>query len=273
VTIRTLDLGADKLLPAPATTGGHAAEANPSLGLRSLRLSLRDPSLFRVQLRAILRAGVLGDVRVMFPLVSTLEEFRRARKLLDEVARELAEAGIPARDGLPVGAMIEVPAAALTADKLAKEVDFFSIGTNDLIQYTLAADRTNEAVAALYSAADPSVLRLIRMVVEAARPRRLPVNVCGTMGGEPLYAMLLVGLGLRQLSMPPHQLPEVKRVVRAFSLADARALADEAMGLDTADEVLAALRESLRRALSEAESPTVAPTNRAPRRRTSRRER
>jgi phosphotransferase system enzyme I (PtsI) len=274
VTIRTLDLGADKLLPA-MTAAGPAAEANPSLGLRSLRLSLRDPSLFRVQLRAILRAGTLGDVRVMFPLVSTLEEFRRARGLLDEVARELADAGVPARDALPVGAMIEVPAAALTADKLAKEVDFFSIGTNDLIQYTLAADRTNEAVAALYSAADPSILRLIRAVVEAARPRRLPVNVCGTMGGEPLYAPLLIGLGLRQLSMPPHQLPEVKRVVRAVRLADAEALAAEVLALDTADEVLALLRESLRRTQADAETfaaPAPAPPARAGRRRGPRRE-
>jgi phosphotransferase system enzyme I (PtsI) len=245
VTIRTLDLGADKL---PSLRRPAPAEPNPSLGLRSLRLSLRDPALFRTQLRAILRASALGDVRAMFPLVTTLAEFRQARALLDEVARELAAEGVPARAELPVGAMIEVPAAALMADKLAKEVDFFSIGTNDLIQYTLAADRTNEAVSGLYSAADPAVIRLIRQVVEAARPRGLPVNVCGTMGGEPLYVTLLAGLGLRQLSMPPHQIPEVRRVVRAIGLADAEALAAEVLAMDTAEEVLAALRSALLRA-------------------------
>ncbi len=248
VTIRTLDLGADKL---PAYQSAGYAEPNPVLGLRSLRLSLRDPALFRTQLRAILRASALGDVRVMFPLVSTLAEFRQARAILDDVAAELIAEGIAVRKDLPVGIMVEVPAAAVIADHLAKEVDFFSIGTNDLIQYTLAVDRTNETVADLYSAADPAVLRLIAMVVAAAEPRGIEVSVCGTMGGEPLFSMLLLGLGVRQLSMPPHQLPEIKRVIRGIRIEDAKTVAAEALRLETAQEIVALLHESLRRELPD----------------------
>ena len=248
VTIRTLDLGADKL--ASYQQAGYA-DSNPALGLRSLRLLLRDPALFRTQLRAILRASALGDVRVLFPLVSTLGEFRQASALLRDVTAELASEGAAVQPSLPVGVMVEVPAAAIIADQLAKEVDFFSIGTNDLIQYTLAVDRTNETVAELYSAADPAVLRLIDMVVSAARPRGLEVTVCGTMGGEPLYTMLLLGLGLRQLSMPPHQIPEVKRVIRAVGLESAQALAAEAMLQETSQAVVNLLLEAIRRVLPE----------------------
>jgi phosphotransferase system enzyme I (PtsI) len=248
VTIRTLDLGADKLV---AYQSAGYAEPNPALGLRSLRISLRDPALFRVQLRAILRASALGKVRVLFPLVSTLGEFRQARAILDDVARELTAERVPIQQDTPVGIMVEVPAVAVMADQLAKEVDFFSIGTNDLIQYTLAVDRTNETVAGLYSAADPAVLRLIAMVVAAAQTRGLEVSVCGTMGGEPLYTMLLLGLGLRQLSMPPHQLPEVKRVIRGIAIEQARTVAAEALRQDTAQVVVELLHEALHRALPE----------------------
>jgi phosphoenolpyruvate-protein phosphotransferase (PTS system enzyme I) len=256
VTFRTLDLGADKL--ASYRSGGPP-EPNPAMGLRSLRLSLRDPALFRSQLRAILRAGALGDVRIMFPLVSTVTEFRQARTTLDAVADELRGEGVAVRDDLCVGVMVEVPAAAVMADQLAKEVDFFSIGTNDLIQYTLAVDRTNETVADLYSAADPSVLRLIAMVVAAAAPRGLEVSVCGAMGGEPLYAMLLLGLGVRRLSMPPHQLPEIKRVVRAIREDRSRELAVEVLALGSATEVTARLRDALIEALPDTSRPF--PTN------------
>jgi len=251
LTIRTLDLGADKFASYPDPALAQADHRNPFLGLRSIRLSLRDPATFRTQLRAILRASTLGDVRVMFPLVSTLGEFRRARAILDDVAAELAAEGVPVRADLPVGVMIEVPAAAVVADQLAKEVDFFSIGTNDLIQYALAVDRTNETVADLYSAADPAVLRLIAMVVKAARPRGLDVTVCGAMGGDPLYAMLLLGLGLRKLSMPPHQLPEIKRVIRAVRLDQAQAVAAEALACDTAGDVLGVLQDALARSLPD----------------------
>ncbi len=248
VTIRTLDLGADKLAGYRAP---EHPEANPALGLRSLRLSLRDPSLFRTQLRAILRASVLGDLRVMFPLVSTLAEFRQARAILNDVAAELTAEGVAVRPDLPVGVMVEVPAAAVMADQFAKEVDFFSIGTNDLIQYTLAVDRTNELVADLYSAADPAVLRLIAMVIAAAEARGIEVSVCGTMGGEPLYTKLLLGLGLRQLGMPPHQLPEVKRVIRGFHLDKARLLAAEVLRQETSEAVVTLLQAALRRTLPE----------------------
>ena len=248
VTIRTLDLGADKL--APYQSAGHH-ETNPALGLRSLRLSLQNPGLFRTQLRAVLRASALGDVRLLFPLVSTLGEFRQARAALDAVAAELTAEGIAFRPNLRVGVMVEVPAAAVMADQLAKEVDFFSIGTNDLIQYTLAVDRTNETVADLYSAADPAVLRLIAMVVAAAAPHGLEVSVCGSMGGETQYTMLLLGLGIRQLSMPPHQLPEVKRVIRAVRLDQARALASEALRQETSQAVAALIQDALRKALPD----------------------
>jgi phosphotransferase system enzyme I (PtsI) len=192
----------------------------------------------------------------MFPMVTSLAELRQARAVLREVAAELAREGHRVREDLPVGIMVEVPAAALTADHLAKEVDFFSIGTNDLTQYTLAVDRTNETVAGLYSAADPSVLRLIRMVVEAAQDRGIEVSVCGTMGGEPIYALLLLGLGLRHLSMPPHQLPEIRRVIRAVRIDQAREIAAEALRLETAQEVTALLQAALRQAVPEAAGPS-----------------
>ena len=259
IIIRTLDLGADRLAVFQNQNAADSfVEPNPFLGLRSLRLSLRDPLLFRTQLRAILRVSALGDIRVMFPLVSTLGEFRKARALLNEVAAELDAEGIPFRRDLPVGAMIEVPAAALMADRLAEEVDFFSIGTNDLIQYTLAVDRTNENVADLYNAADPAVLRLIEMVVLAAERGSIEVNVCGSMGGEPLHVMLLLGLGVRRLSMSPHQLPEIKRVIRGISMSDARAVAIEALRQDTAENVLAVLREAFGRCCVDDATETAA---------------
>jgi phosphotransferase system enzyme I (PtsI) len=243
VVIRTLDLGADKLA---AHVGGIGAEANPALGLRSLRYSLRRPEIFRTQIRAVLRAAALGDVRLLLPMVTTLDELRRARDLIGEVAQTLRAEGVSHREAPPLGVMVEVPATALMADRFAKEVDFFSIGTNDLIQYTLAVDRTNEAVAELYSAADPAVLRLIAWVVEAAAARGIPCAVCGSMGGELLYTTFLLGLGVRELSMAPHQIPEVRRLIRGVDLEHARTIAAEALTLDTAREVVALLEGALR---------------------------
>ncbi len=253
VTIRTLDLGADKL---PAYHGPHQCR-NPFLGLRSIRLSLREPALFRTQLRAILRASTLGDVRVMFPLIATVGELRQARELLREAARGLIAEGVPVREDLPTGAMIEVPAAAIAADRLALEADFFSVGTNDLVQYTLAVDRSDETIADLYNPADPAVLRLLRGIVEAATAQRIEVTVCGSMGGDPQYVPLLLGLGLRRFSMSPHQIPEIKPVIRALRREEAESLARDALSADTAEAVHARLRAELRRLAPD--SPAAAP--------------
>jgi phosphotransferase system enzyme I (PtsI) len=248
VVIRTLDLGADKFAsrvePVPD-------ERNPFLGVRSVRLCLRNLTLFKTQLRAILRASAFGDVRIMFPMVSTLLELRQCKMILAEVKEDLEDEGIAFDSDLPVGTMIEVPSAALMAEPMAREADFFSIGTNDLIQYTLAADRTNEAVASLYSPGDPAVLRLIEMVVLAADKNNTAVNVCGEMSGEPLYTMLLLGLGIRQLSITPHNIPEIKKIIRSITMDEATEVAREVMRLETARDVNNYLREQTRRVLPE----------------------
>lgn len=248
VVIRTLDIGADKF---SSLSGLLSGEKNPFLGLRSVRLCLKNLALFKTQLRAVLRASVHGNLRIMFPMVSTVMELRQCRSLLREVQEDLEEAGIPFNSDIPVGTMIEVPSAALLADVLAKEVDFFSIGTNDLVQYTLAADRNNENVAHLYNPADPAVLRLIRMVVAAGQAEKVEVNVCGEMSGEAMYTPLLIGLGLRQLSATPRKLPEIKRVVRHLSVPEAEKVAREALRMETAREVATFLREQLRRILPD----------------------
>jgi phosphotransferase system enzyme I (PtsI) len=248
VVIRTLDLGADKFAPAG---WNDAAERNPVLGLRSVRLCLRNLTLFKTQLRAILRASAFGNVRVMFPMVSTLLELRQCKMILAEVKDDLEDEGIAYHRQMPVGTMIEVPSAALMADLMAREVQFFSIGTNDLVQYTLAADRTNENVAALYSPADPAVLRLIRMVIDAGQRHKVEVNVCGEMSGEPMYTLLLLGMGIRQLSLSPHNIPEIKKLIRAVSLPDTTRIAHEAMQMETARDVTNYLREQMRRLLPD----------------------
>jgi phosphotransferase system enzyme I (PtsI) len=248
VVIRTLDLGADKFAGA---TGESHEERNPFLGLRSVRLCLRNLALFKTQMRAILRASAFGDVRIMFPMVSTLLELRQCKMILAEVKEDLEEESIPFNRKLPVGTMIEVPSAAILADQMAREVNFFSIGTNDLIQYTLAADRTNEQVATLYSPGDPAVLKLIDMVVKAALKHNIEVSVCGEMSGEPIYTLLLLGMGLRQLSVTPHNIPEIKKVIRSVGVDEANSVAQEALRLETARDVNSFLREKTRRILPE----------------------
>jgi phosphotransferase system enzyme I (PtsI) len=248
VVIRTLDLGADKFATTPESA---PEEKNPFLGLRSVRLCLRNLTLFKTQMRAILRASAMGDVRIMFPMVSTLLELRQCKMILAEVKEDLEEEGIAFNPKLPVGTMIEVPSAAIMAEQLAREVDFFSIGTNDLIQYTLAADRTNEMVASLYSPADPAVLRLIQQVVAAAQRHHIDVNVCGEMSGEPVYTMVLLGMGLRQLSVTPHNIPEIKKIIRSITVEEATQVAEEALRLETARDISNFLREQTRRILPE----------------------
>jgi len=247
IVIRTLDLGADKVL----STSNGEVEPNPSLGLRSIRLSLKNLPLFRTQLRAILRASVLGDVRVMFPLVTTLHELRQAKMVLADVMEDLEDQQIPFNPKLPVGMMVEVPAAVLMMDHFAAEVDFLSIGTNDLIQYTLAVDRGNREVVELYSAADPAVLKLIQMAITAGRARAIHVSACGQMSGSPMYIMLLLGLGLRSISVTPAAIPEIKKVCRALNIAQCEAVAARVMTMESAREVQNFLREELKKAVPD----------------------
>ena len=245
VTIRTLDVGADKV---PETIGELAPDVvNPQLGLRSVRLSLHNIPLFKTQLRAILRAAVDGDVRVMFPLVSNLMELRQARMILGDVIDDLEEQQVPFRRDVQVGIMVEVPAAVMLAEEFAREVDFFSIGTNDLIQYTLAVDRADPSVANLYRSGDPSILRLIRNVVSAAAKHDVAVTVCGQMSSDPVFISLLIGMGIRQFSSTPHAIPEIKEVIRNLTIESAEQIAAHALTLDLARDVENYLRGELHR--------------------------
>ena len=230
VVIRTLDLGADKV---PSVGGQPAESPNPALGLRSIRLSLQYLEGFKTQLRAILRAAAKappGSVKIMFPLISSLYEFRQAKMIVRDVMDDLDEAGEPFPRDVPLGMMVEVPSAAILADQFAAEVDFFSIGTNDLIQYTLAVDRGDPAVSSLYRTGDPAILRLIRMVVAAAdQPnRKIPVTVCGQMSSDPKFLPLLIGLGIRRISVTPHSIPELKAVIRRLTIPKAKDIATHA---------------------------------------------
>lgn len=255
VVIRTLDLGADKI---PGDIEEFRTKAdNPALGLRSIRLSLRHLGQFKTQLRAILRASVHGDIRIMFPLVTTLLELRRARMILADVIEDLEEEKIDFRKDLPVGMMVEVPAAALQAHNFAREVDFFSIGTNDLIQYALAVDRAEPSVASLYRAGDPSILQLIRMVVDAGQAEGIPVTVCGQMSSDPKFVPLLLGLGIRNVSVTPISVPEIKDVVRNFSIEDAEEVATHALSLDVARDVENYLKTELNRLCPDRISDTA----------------
>jgi phosphotransferase system enzyme I (PtsI) len=248
VVIRTLDLGADKYAGVPAAED----ERNPFLGLRSIRLSLRNIPLFRTQLRAVLRASVLGNLHVMFPLVTTIQELRSAKMVLSDVMEDLDESQIPFNRKIPVGMMVETPAAAIMIDQFVQEVDFISIGTNDLIQYTLAVDRSNKEVAALYNACDPAVLRLIDMSIKAGDRAKVGVNMCGQMSGSSTYTQLLLGLGLRQFSVAPAAIPEIKRVCRGVTIPQCEEIARRALTMERAITIKSYLREELKKALPEA---------------------
>lgn len=252
VTIRTFDLGADKIphdwLPRQM---GWDSESNPCLGLRSIRLALRHLPMFRSQLRAILRASAVGRVEIMFPLIATLAELRQAKFVVADVMEELAEAGIPFRREIPIGMMVEVPSTAIMLERYLPEVDFISIGTNDLLQYTLAVDRTNRNVVSLYSSADPALIRLLSQTIRTAQERGVPVGLCGQMSSSPIYTMLLIGLGLRNFSVTAGAIPEVKKVCRSVTVAQCRDVANHVMEMENARDIRAYLREELVKILPE----------------------
>lgn len=240
VVYRTLDLGGDKFISATPIE-----ELNPFLGLRALRLCMENPEVFRAQLRALLRAGVGTTLHILFPMVTGLEDFRTAKAFVKKVCEELDAEGLPRPAVLKIGIMIETPSAALTSDALAPEADFFSIGTNDLVQYTLAVDRVNKRVAYLYEPLHPAVLRLIQLVVRNAHAHQIPVAVCGEMAADPLMAALLVGLGIRELSMGPVSIPAVKSLLRNVRAADLEHLARELLLLPTAMTIRVRLEQRM----------------------------
>jgi phosphotransferase system enzyme I (PtsI) len=239
VTVRTLDLGGEKIFGAmPRDT-----EPNPALGLRAIRYCLRHPEVFKDQVAGLLRAAVNGNLRVMLPMISSVDELHAAKELIAEVVDRLTRQGKEHRSDVPIGIMIEVPSSALTADHLARECDFFAIGTNDLLQYLLAIDRTNERVDYLYHPLYPAVLRVLRMVVDAAREAAIPVSVCGEMAGDTDHTAVLLGLGVQDLSMNAGSIPRIKRLVRELRQADCEAMLEEAFTLTTYTEVAALVRD------------------------------
>jgi phosphoenolpyruvate-protein phosphotransferase (PTS system enzyme I) len=232
--IRTLDLGGDKFL----SHGNMPSEMNPFLGWRAIRFCLQEKEIFRAQLRAILRASAEGNVKIMYPMISCLDELTQANALLETYRNELRKEGVPFDEKMEVGAMIEIPSAALTASALAKRVQFFSIGTNDLIQYTLAVDRLNEKIAHLYEPTNPSVLRLIKMTADAAHEAGIWVGVCGEMAGDPLMIPLLLGLGVDELSVAPASIPQIKYLIRRVKMSEAKEIAAAALQSESAEEIL-----------------------------------
>ncbi|OYV97011.1 MAG: phosphoenolpyruvate--protein phosphotransferase [Deltaproteobacteria bacterium 37-65-8] len=241
VTIRTFDLGGDKF----ASQIELADEMNPAMGLRAIRFCLKEKEIFKPQLRAILRASTYGKVRMMFPMISGVGELREAMAVVEEVRGELRRRRIPYDKEMPIGIMIEIPSAAIVADLLARETDFFSIGTNDLIQYSLAIDRVNEHVSYLYEPLHPAILRLVRRVVEAGHDAGIPVSMCGEMAGEPFYSYALLGLGLDELSMNAAAIPRVKRILRKSVAYEAKEFAGALLLHATAAEIGRALRKKV----------------------------
>lgn len=247
VIIRTLDLGGDKFLSQLEV----AHDMNPFLGWRAIRFCLARPDIFKTQLRAILRASHHGKLKIMYPMISGIEEFRKANAILEEVKKDLEKKSIPFDKDIKVGAMIEVPSAAITSDILAKEADFFSIGTNDLIQYALAVDRVNEKIAYLYEPAHPAVLRLIRTVIDNAHRENIWVGMCGEMAGDVSLTVILLGMGLDEFSAPAIIIPELKRIIRAISYARAKKIAEKALTLSTSKEVMVLAKAKLKRLAPE----------------------
>ena len=248
VVIRTLDLGADKYTQSKR----FAPEPNPFLGLRSIRFCLQNLMMFKTQLRAILRASVLGHVKIMFPLITTRQELMQAKMILHDVMEDLADESIDYNRDVHVGIMIETPSAALTAFSLARDVDFFSIGTNDLTQYTLAVDRGNELVSTLYSPVDPAVLRLIRTVIQDSHKAQIDLSVCGEVASEPEYVMLLLGMGVRTFSLAPPMIPEIKQIIRSVTMEDCNKVARKVLTMNSERHISSYLRNAARKILPEA---------------------
>ncbi len=251
VVIRTFDLGGDKLTHAVDSL----PEDNPYLGWRGIRICLDTPELFKTQLRAILRAGTKGDARILLPMISGLDEVRRARQMIAEVQQELRQEGIAHQADCQVGVMIEVPSAAITSEQLAREADFFSLGTNDLVQYTLAVDRGTARVANLYDPLHPAVLRLIKQVADNAQAAGIPVSICGEMAADPVAAVLLLGLGVRLVSVSSAQIPELKEVVRAADMATAQQVAGDSLALTSGMEVRAHVEATMKQVFLTARPP------------------
>jgi phosphotransferase system enzyme I (PtsI) len=247
VIIRTIDIGGDKFLSQPSVP----QEMKSFLGWRAIRFCLARPDIFKTQLRAILRASAEGNIKVMFPMISGLEELREAKRMLEDCKKELKKEDKKYNENISVGIMIEVPSAALMSDILAKECEFFSIGTNDLIQYSLAVDRGNEKVAYLYEPGHPGVLLLISNVIASAHRNNIWVGMCGEMSGDPIFAFLLLGLELDELSMPPPLVPKIKELIRHSKFEDARRVAQEALSLSTAKEIEKYLQDSLKKVLGD----------------------
>ena len=247
LTVRTLDLGADKFTQQQAIE----PERNPFLGLRSIRYSLQHLPQFKRQLRAILRASVHGPLKIMFPLITTMTELKQAKLVLEDAREELEEEGVPIGTEVPVGMMMEVPSAALMASSFARDVDFFSIGTNDLIQYTVAVDRSNQRVASLYTATNPGVLRLVKAILRAGKRRNIETSLCGEIAGDITYTMLLIGLGLRTLSLVPAQVPRVKQVIRRVDVKQCERLARRVGSFDSERRTLKCLQDELLTVLPE----------------------
>jgi len=243
--VRTVDLGADKYTQHRV----ELPERNPFLGNRSIRYCLSDLPMFKRQLRAILRASAHGPLKVMFPLITTVQELRQAKSIVRDVMEDLAEEGVPFDRNVPMGMMVEVPAAAVIASSFARDAAFFSIGTNDLVQYTLAVDRTNEHVADLFTAMHPAVLRLVRDVMRGAKSRQIPVSCCGESAAELDFAVLLIGLGVRTLSVGSYSIPQVKRLVRSVSAEECARIARRALSLESPSDVTAYVRERVRKVM------------------------
>jgi phosphotransferase system enzyme I (PtsI) len=247
VTIRTLDINGDKALANHIDSD----EKNPALGLRAIRYCLKNPDIFKAQLRAILRAAAFGNVRILFPMISTYFEICEANRMLDEAAQSLEKEGLPYKRDIEVGVMIEVPSAVIMADVIAENVDFFSIGTNDLIQYSLAIDRGNEQVSHLYQPLDPAIIRMLKHVADVAKEKEIKVFMCGEMAGTPYHIPVLLGIGMEELSMNPQTIPDIKRVIRSLSVADARSFLPDVLKQTTAKNTFELIKATYGSILAE----------------------